>query len=1118
MSSRPDQRRDRARPATRRAAGIAGHALAAAVILPLAALVVLALMSVMQRQLTLPQGLTGGIETRVNAALVDASVEVGALILAVDRRGVPGIRAVDVALADGAGRKVARLDVVGADFSPRALLRGRAEPVSLSLAGAEIALQRDATGALDLTFGGAPPPAGGGLAQLLDGVEATLARPPFHRTRRITVTGLRGTMGDARSGRVWRMMGGDLTLDRAAGGLVVAIEASVADARAAGMPDAAVTRASATLRTAAADSGARLTVRITGAPAGDVALQAPSLAFLGVLDAPLSGTLSASLRADGTVGAVSGALHAEAGALRPGPGVDPVPFDSANLAFAFDPATARLRFDRLDIRAPAMTVAMDGHADLRNPAPGGWPRTLLAQMRLARLEVAAGDLFAGRLAIRAGQADLRIGLSPFEVTLGAAYVDTAAGDRLHLSGDAAATPEGWRIAADLRADRIEAAGLLSLWPTRVAPGLRRWLDGHLLAGTMTGLHGAVRQMPGEATRRVAASFDFDGAQIAVLRDMPPITGAGGYASVNDHGFALTLTRGSVTPDAGGPLDLAGSTMVVPDARVKPGRGRFDIAAQGSLTGLLSLLDRPPLELMAKAGRPPDLAEARVAVDGTLAMSFRRGLTPADLDYAFTADLLEATSDVIVPGRTLRADRLRATAGGDAVTVSGDVTVDGLPATVLWRQPLGPEARGGNRLTGQVELGPRFAQTFGIGLPDGMLDGAGQGAFTLDLGGGAPPRFTLASNLGGVGVRIPGLGWAKPRAARGSLDMAGRLGPDPRVDSFALSAAGLRATGSVGMADGALEAVRLDRLRLDDWLDAAVTLTGRGPGRAPAIAVRGGTVDVRRATIGAGTGGAGGGTGGGTGGGGGSRGPVTLALDRLVLTDTIALTNLRGQLGAGRGLNGTMQARVNGGAPVDGTFAAVPQGTALRLRATDAGAVLRDAGLVGRVRGGTMELVLSPTGAPGSYDGQLNVGRTSIRQTPVLAELLSAVSLVGLVELMNGEGIVFDAAEARFLISPGRLTLYRSSAVGGSMGLSLDGIYDFASGFMDMQGVLSPIYAVNRLGAIFTRAGEGLFGMAFTLRGPARDPAVSVNPLSLLTPGAFREIFRRPPPVPPPVSP
>jgi hypothetical protein len=56
--------------------------------------------------------------------------------------------------------------------------------------------------------------------------------------------------------------------------------------------------------------------------------------------------------------------------------------------------------------------------------------------------------------------------------------------------------------------------------------------------------------------------------------------------------------------------------------------------------------------------------------------------------------------------------------------------------------------------------------------------------------------------------------------------------------------------------------------------------------------------------------------------------------------------------------------------------------------------------------------------------------------------------------------------------------------------------------------------VNGLvGGLFSPRREGLFGFTYRLTGTPEDSSVSVNPLSVLTPGIFREIFRRPPPEP-----
>ncbi len=93
-----------------------------------------------------------------------------------------------------------------------------------------------------------------------------------------------------------------------------------------------------------------------------------------------------------------------------------------------------------------------------------------------------------------------------------------------------------------------------------------------------------------------------------------------------------------------------------------------------------------------------------------------------------------------------------------------------------------------------------------------------------------------------------------------------------------------------------------------------------------------------------------------------------------------------------------------------------------------------------------------------------------------------------------------------------MEILRGAAVGASLGISFAGVYRAADGALDLSGTISPLFILNGLGQIFGRPGEGLFGFTYRLTGTASDPQVSVNPLSILTPGMFREIFRRPPPV------
>ena len=186
-------------------------------------------------------------------------------------------------------------------------------------------------------------------------------------------------------------------------------------------------------------------------------------------------------------------------------------------------------------------------------------------------------------------------------------------------------------------------------------------------------------------------------------------------------------------------------------------------------------------------------------------------------------------------------------------------------------------------------------------------------------------------------------------------------------------------------------------------------------------------------------------------------------------------------------------------------------SAFRIKSSNAGRVFAAAGLLKQARGGDMALILQPVGTAGAFNGSLTIQNTRVKDAPAIAALFNALSVVGLLEQMAGAGVHFAEVEAAFRLTPEKVTLTRASAVGPSIGLSMDGTYDVNTSKLDMRGVFSPIYLINSVGSILTRKGEGLIGFNFRLTGAAASPKVQVNPLSALTPSIFREIFRRPAP-------
>jgi hypothetical protein len=66
-------------------------------------------------------------------------------------------------------------------------------------------------------------------------------------------------------------------------------------------------------------------------------------------------------------------------------------------------------------------------------------------------------------------------------------------------------------------------------------------------------------------------------------------------------------------------------------------------------------------------------------------------------------------------------------------------------------------------------------------------------------------------------------------------------------------------------------------------------------------------------------------------------------------------------------------------------------------------------------------------------------------------------------------------------------------------------------YVPLQGLTSGLCEIPLFGPIITGPKcEGLSGMTFAIQGPMDRPQVIVNPLSMLAPGIFRDIFQMTP--------
>ena len=1047
---------------------------------------------VIGQQMHAPDWLRDRVETRLDQALGGVKIRFGEVNFVIHEGWRPRLRLTDVRISDAAGQQVAEVSDLQASLAMRSLLRGQVRPKRIILQGAQIALTRGEDGTLMLTVGPSSAPMGQApnLAELIEDSDKVFRSDILSALASIELNAITLDYRDLRLGRSWVLDGGHIQATRTARQVRLATGFSVLSGR--DYVSGIEANYTSSLDSAAAQFG----VSITDLPAEDIAGHSLALAWMQVLRTPISGALRGSVDDKGALGPIFATLNLGEGAVQPTPETRPIKFESARTYFIYDPKQQVLDFNEVSINSAWGEIQAEGMAFLEG-IDAGRLDSMAGQFQLSGIEINPVNLFPEALNLARADVDFQMKLAPFRMRLGQMTVED--GDhRLRLSGALAGLSNGWSVEIDAQIDQMNSDQVLNYWPERLAPAPRRWVTENLHYGEMSDLDFALRLKPGE-TPDIYADFEFDKTKVRFAETLPPIEGAQGQASLLNRRFTVTVQKGVVVADEGGTVDASGSSFIIPGTGINkrtPGIAR--VQAKGSVTAALSLLDRPPLALLSKANLPVDLADGQVSLAGTLSLPLIKDLHLEDTRFHFSGTLSELDSKKLVPGFKVSADRLRLTGDQTQISIDGEGLFGVVPVTALWHQPIGGEAAQRSTVSGQIEFSPRLMEQIKAGLPRGMLTGQGLAEFTLGIGAGDPPKLAAQSDLVGVSLAIPELGWRKAAATSGTLMAEATLGAQFSVDALQINAAGLRTSASISFRDGDFDRVQFSSFELGNWLAVPVELIN-SDATLPDIRVLGGALDLGKSTFGAGV---------------GERGPgpkLDVTLDRLQVTETIALTGLTGAFQTAGGLAGSFAAHVNGSAPIKGQVTSRGVRSALGLTSEDAGAVMRSAGIITQARGGEFQVQLEPIGEPGNFDVDLRIENTRIKDAPAMAALLNAISLVGLLDEMAGQGIFISAIDSKMRITPTEVKVLSGSAVGPSVGLSFDGTVDTVDGMLNLRGAISPFYLLNAIGSVLTRKGEGVFAFNYALTGPLTAPQVSVNPLSGLVPLFLRNLMRPPAP-------
>ena len=144
---------------------------------------------------------------------------------------------------------------------------------------------------------------------------------------------------------------------------------------------------------------------------------------------------------------------------------------------------------------------------------------------------------------------------------------------------------------------------------------------------------------------------------------------------------------------------------------------------------------------------------------------------------------------------------------------------------------------------------------------------------------------------------------------------------------------------------------------------------------------------------------------------------------------------------------------------------------------------------------------------GISNSKLIIDNFKVKEIPALAKLLSLASLQGIADLLTGEGIRFTDFEMNFTNKNKVMTIQELYAIGPAISILIDG-YISENNIVSLRGTLVPATTINRSIAsipligdllIGKKAGEGVFGVSFKVKGPSKKLETTVNPIKTLTP-------------------
>ncbi len=934
------------------------------------------------------------------------------------------------------------------------------------------------------------------------------------------------TFTDVASGRSWVSKDATVSINRTNFGLNASVTGKI---------DMGGALASIQAEALYTEESGILSVGIDGAnfPVGDILTT-----FYGdqaaIIDAPVTGSAEITFTTKGDVLASRFSAAINEGTLLIGGGRQNI--NSIKWDVTFDPSTKQFEVEEFNFDAGGSSGKLRGSVailfddDVRDPQ--GVTFDLVGSDIVVNLPGALPEPLPITKAAVVGAyrvSDQKIVLN--EIDLSLLDIGVLGNFAMSVVRDAAGAAQSPEIKANITIEgALDQPRLLRIWPVMVALGARDWVEGRIEAATIENIH-AVVDLPAGAVgedglmpdETMNVSFDVRDAKAYFIKRMTPLTRASGHGVLRGNSFLMTVDRARV-----GDISINSGEADFPAFIPKWQPTYIRLSAAGKSEDILELLDQEPLKLLSKIELHPRQFKGDASVDFEIMRPNKRDVAADEYRYngkaVFEAmEIAGLFGDLIFVGGKGEVDLKPR-----SMTVTAQAELADAPIMFSWRQNFFDQD-GPSKFSASGTIDPSTGDLFGISSRQYLR---GPVKFQADATGelGALKSVDVYADFSDAAITLDALGWRKPMGANAKGVIKINLSAEEiDISNISLEGDGVSLTGNLLFgSDGSVQRIHLPRVYFDGAADLSVSAR-RNPAGELTINAIGKHLNVGALMETLVDGSAGGGRDAER-----EKDPMgwghglsmTARIDRMSLREgveyNVAALDLRRDAERLQALNFTAFDQTGTPLTMNMSLTGEDEGPLRTITAQSGsiGTLLRGVFGLTSVDGGegVMQISLSEPGETG-LSGHIEARNLRLVEAPLLARIFAAGSLVGLVDLLNGEGIDLSNAYGEFDYTDGVLTLDEMRATGPSVGITASGAVAIGEGGdVDLKGAVAPLYQLNSLlgktpiiGDILVgKKGEGIFALSYSVTGERSSPAVFVNPLSALTPGIFRRLFDPPP--------